>query len=81
MLAAVVRDHLDGVSFAHELAEEAAFAVLDVLEDRLLLFRVPAYDVHEARLVAQLAAYAFFRIEFYAVPGIYHVISPFDPSK
>ena len=76
MLAGVVGDNLDSVSLAYELAIEAVFAVFDILENRFLVFGIPADNVYKASLVAQLAANALFRIELDFVTGINHRFHP-----
>jgi hypothetical protein len=58
-LAGVIGNDLYAAFFADGRAVKAVFAVLDILEDRLLFLFVPADDIHKARLVAQLAADAF----------------------
>ena len=76
MLACIVGNNLDSISLAYELAIEAMFAVFNILENRFLVFGIPADNVYKASLVAQLAANALFRIEFDFVTGINHRFHP-----
>ena len=75
MLTGIVGDNLDSVSLAYELAIEAVFAVFDILENRFLVLGIPADDVYEASLVAQLAADTLLGIEFDSVIRENHIKS------
>ena len=70
MLACIVGNDLDGILLADELTVEAVLAVFNILEDGLLVFRVPANDVDEAGFVAKLAADALLGEKVYAMISI-----------
>jgi hypothetical protein len=63
-LAGVIGNYTDSFLLADALAIEAVLAVLNVLENRLPVFSVPADDVDEAGFVAKAAADALRGIKF-----------------
>lgn len=76
MLACIVGNYNDSFLLANRLAIEAVLAIFNILEDRLLVLCVPADNVYEAGLVAQLAADALFGIEFYTMISVYQSVYP-----
>ena len=76
MLACIVGNYNDSFLLANRLAVEAVLAIFNILEDGLLVLSIPADNVYEAGLVAQLAANALFRIELDFVTGINHRFHP-----
>jgi len=73
VLAGMIRDDLDRFLGTDALAVEAVLAVLNILEDRLLRLGIPADDVYEASLVAQLATDALLGIELDFVISENHI--------
>ena len=76
MLACVVRNYNDSFLLANGLAVEAMLTIFNVLEDGLLVFGIPADNVYEAGLVAQLTSDALFGIELNAMISVYQNVYP-----
>jgi len=76
MLACIVGNYNDSFLLANGLAVEAVLAIFNILEDGLLVFGVPADNVYEAGLVAQLATDALFGIELDAMISVYQNVYP-----
>lgn len=76
MLACIVGNYNDSFLLANRLAVEAVLAIFNILEDGLLVFGIPADNVYEAGLVAQLATDALFGIELDAMISVYQNIYP-----
>lgn len=76
MLACVVGNYNDSFLLANGLAVEAVLAIFNILEDGLLVFGIPANNVYEAGLVAQLTSDALFGIELNAMISVYQNVYP-----
>ncbi len=76
MLACVVGNYNDSFLLANGLAVEAVLAIFNILEDWLLVFGIPANNVYEAGLVAQLTSDALFGIELNAMISVYQNVYP-----
>ena len=76
MLACVIGNYNDSFLLANGLAVEAVLAIFNILEDGLLVFGIPANNVYEAGLVAQLATDTLFGIELNAMISVYQNVYP-----
>ena len=76
MLACIVGNYNDSFLLANRLAIEAVLTIFNILEDGLLILCIPADNVYEAGLVAQLATNTLFRIEFDAMISVYQNVYP-----
>ena len=76
MLACIVGNYNDSFLLANRLAIEAVLAIFNILEDWLLVLSIPADNVYEAGLVAQLAADALLGIEFDTMISVYQSVYP-----
>ena len=76
MLACIIGNYNDSFLLANRLAIEAVLAIFNILEDGLLILCIPADNVYEAGLVAQLAANALLGIEFDTMISVYQSVYP-----